>query len=157
MQTLTTLQAGKSCTVDELVKKFGLTRRTIFRDLQDLKNIGIPYQRDPKTGSYSIDSRHFLAPIDFELHEALSLLLMVNKAANLMQLPFKGPAVQASAKIVYNLPDAPVTRTCKIFLPFPLPRPLPNSLKNSLNYYRLLSLKNRKCRCVTAPSTRAKS
>ncbi len=104
VQILTTLQAGKNYAVSDLAKLFGTTRRTIFRDLKELKAFGVPYYYDAKTGGYTIDPEFFLPPIDLNLQEALSLLLLVHKASNHIQLPFKKSALLAALKIENNLP-----------------------------------------------------
>jgi proteasome accessory factor B len=104
MQILTTLQAGKSCSVAELSKVFGTSRRTIFRDLRELQGIGVPYRYDTKTGGYTIDPEFFLPPIDLNLQEALSLLLLVHKARGQIQLPFRNSILLAALKIENNLP-----------------------------------------------------
>lgn len=105
VRILTTLQAGKSYAVSDLAKLFGMSRRTIFRDLKELQAIGMPYHYDTKTGGYKVDPEFFLPPIDLNLQEALSLLLLAHKAANQMQLPFKNSALLAALKIENNLPD----------------------------------------------------
>jgi len=104
VQILTTLQAGKNYTVSDLAKLFGTTRRTIFRDLKDLKALGVPYYYNAKTGGYTIDPEFFLPPIDLNLQEALSLLLLAHKARSRIQLPFKNSALLAALKIENNLP-----------------------------------------------------
>jgi len=104
MQILTTLQAGKSYAVGDLSKMFGTSRRTIFRDLKELQTIGVPYRYRAKTGGYTIDPEFFLPPIDLNLQEALSLLLLAYKASNQIQLPFKRSALLAALKIENNLP-----------------------------------------------------
>ena len=104
VQILTTLQTGKNCTANDLATTFGTSRRTIFRDLRELQSIGIPYRYDSRSGSYTIDPQFFLPPIDLNLQEALSLLLLVYKVSNQMQLPFKKSALLAALKIENNLP-----------------------------------------------------
>jgi len=104
VQILTALQAAKSCTADNLAKMFGLSRRTVFRDLKELRAIGVPYHYNPKTQDYSIDPEFFLPPVDLNLQEALSMLLFIHKAATQMQLPFKNSALLAAMKIENNLP-----------------------------------------------------
>jgi predicted DNA-binding transcriptional regulator YafY len=104
VKLLTTLQAGKNYAVDDLAKMFGTSRRTIFRDLKELHTIGVPYHYNAKTGSYAIDPEFFLPPIDLNLQEALSLLLLVHKASEQIQLPFKNSALLAALKIENNLP-----------------------------------------------------
>lgn len=105
VQILTTLQAGKSYAVSDLSRIFGTSRRTVFRDLKELRAIGVPYRYDAETGGYTINPEFFLPPIDLNLQEALSLLLLVHKASNQMQLPFKNSTLLAALKIENNLPD----------------------------------------------------
>jgi len=105
MQILTTLQAGKGCTVEDLSRIFGTSRRTIFRDLKELQAIGVPYHYDPRTGGYAISREYFLPPADLNLREALGLLLMASTIGSQMQMPFKRSALLAALKIESNLPE----------------------------------------------------
>ncbi len=111
MQILTTLQAGKSYAVSDLSKMFGTSRRTIFRDLKELQAIGVPYRYDVRTGGYMIEPEFFLPPIDLNLQEAMSLLLLAHKAKDQIQLPFKNSALLAALKIENNLP-AKIRKYC---------------------------------------------
>jgi predicted DNA-binding transcriptional regulator YafY len=95
VQILTTLQAVKGYAVNDLANMFGKSRRTIFRDLRELQAICVPYHYNTKTGSYTDDPEFFLPPIDLNLQEALSLLLLVHKARNQIQLPFKNSALRS--------------------------------------------------------------
>ena len=104
VQLLTTLQSGENYAVDDLAKIFGTSRRTIFRDLKELQTVGVPYHYNAKASSYTIDPEFFLPPIDLNLQEALSLLLLVHKASSQIQLPFKTSALLAALKIENNLP-----------------------------------------------------
>ncbi len=104
VQILTTLQAGKGYAADDLAKLFGMTRRTIFRDLKELKALGVPYHYDARAGGYTVDPEFFLPPVELNLQEALSLLLLVHKARAQIQLPFKNSALLAALKIENNLP-----------------------------------------------------
>lgn len=104
MRILTTLQSGKGCTVDDLSRMFGASRRTIFRDLKELQDIGVPHRYDTKTGVYEISPEYFLPPADLNLREALSLLLLTEKVSDQIQLPFRREAIQAALKIENNLP-----------------------------------------------------
>ena len=115
VQILTALQAGRSYAVNDLSKIFGTSRRTIFRDLKELQSIGVPYRYDAKAGGYSIEPEFFLPPVDLNLQEALSLLLLVHKASGQIQLPFKNSALLAALKIENNLP-AKIRRYCNTAL-----------------------------------------
>ncbi|MHC4115090.1 MAG: helix-turn-helix transcriptional regulator [Planctomycetota bacterium] len=103
VRILTALQAG-NCTVDDLAGMSRTSRRTVFRDLKELRSIGVPYHYNATTGDYTIDPEFFLPPINLNLQEALSLLLLTHKAVNQIQLPFKNSAVMAILKIENNLP-----------------------------------------------------
>jgi len=105
IKLLTTLQAGKNYAVSDLSKMFGTSRRTIFRDLKELQSIGVPYCYDAERGGYIIGPEFFLPPVNLNLQEALSLLLLAQKASNQIQLPFKNSAMFAALKIENNLPS----------------------------------------------------
>jgi len=115
IQLLTTIQAGKSYAVEDLSKMFGTSRRTIFRDLKELQSIGVPYHFDSNAGGYVIDPEFFLPPVDLDLKEALSLLLLVHKVRGEIQLPFSRSAMLAALKIENNLPPN-IRRYCNIAL-----------------------------------------
>lgn len=115
MQILTAMQAGKNYTSDDLSKMFEVSRRTIFRDLKELQAAGIPYRYHHKTSGYAIDPDFFLPPVDLNLQEALSLLLLVHKGSNQIQVPFKNSALMAALKIENNLP-AKIKQYCNTAL-----------------------------------------
>lgn len=109
------MQSGESYSVEGLSKMFGTSRRTIFRDLKELQAIGVPYHFDPDTGGYVIDPEFFLPPVDLDLKEALSLLLLVHKVGDKIQLPFSKSAMLAALKIENNLPPN-IRRYCNTAL-----------------------------------------
>jgi len=104
MQILTTLQAGQGCTIRDLSRMFGTSRRTIFRDLKELQAMGVPYHYDPVTNRYRMEPEYFLPPADLNLQEALALLLLAQKVSNQIQFPFRKSARLAALKIESNLP-----------------------------------------------------
>ncbi len=105
VQILMALQARKSYKAGDLAKMLGTSRRTIFRDLRELQAVGIPYNYDSTGGGYRLDPEFFLPPLDLNLQEALSLLLLVHKTRGQIQLPFKNSALLAALKIENNLPE----------------------------------------------------
>jgi proteasome accessory factor B len=104
VEILATLQSGRNYTASQLAKIFGTSRRTIYRDLKELEAIGVSYHYDAATGGYTMDPEFFLPPVDLKLEEAMSLLLLVHKASEQLQLPFKNSALLAASKIENNLP-----------------------------------------------------
>lgn len=121
IQILTALASGRDYTAAELMKMFGISRRTLFRDLKELQNIGIrpkcvPLHPGP-TGAaekhrYTLAKEQFLPPVNLNLQEALSLLLLVHKMRGQIQLPFKQSALLAAMKIESQLPPR-VRRYCE--------------------------------------------
>ena len=115
-QIVTALQSGQNNRVDNLVEMHNLSRRTIFRYLKELKEIGIPYNYDAKTSSYSIDPCFFLPPVNLNREEAMGLLLLAYKVRNHIKLPFKNATLLAAMKIENNLPSE-IKQYCDVALP----------------------------------------
>ncbi|UCF43238.1 MAG: WYL domain-containing protein [Planctomycetota bacterium] len=104
VQVLTTLQSGQRYAVDDFAEILGISRRSVFRDLKDLRTAGIPVHYDKKKRCYAVDEEFFLSPPELTTQEALSLLLRVHKAKNHIQLPFKESALRAALKLESSLP-----------------------------------------------------
>jgi len=111
---VTALQSGQRYTADDLAKMLGMSRRTFFRDLNDLRGAGVPCHCDKKTHHYTIDSEFFLPPMHLNSQEALSLLLLV-KARDNIHLPFKDLPLRAALKIENNLPGK-IRQSCNTIL-----------------------------------------
>ncbi len=127
VKILTTLQSAKGYNCTELAKILGTSRRTIFRDLKELKAIGVPCKYDIKSNCYSVEPEFFLQPLNLSQQEAFSILLLVHKARNHIQLPFKNAALLASVKIDNNL-SAKIKEYCRqIFKNISVRAPVPAS------------------------------
>ncbi len=101
---LTTLQSGQKYTPSDLENLLGISKRTVFRDLKELQAIGVPCKYDKGGSCYQIDPKFFLPPIDFNLQEALSILMLVHKMRHNLPLPYKNSALLAGMKLENNLP-----------------------------------------------------
>jgi len=115
IQVLTALQSGQRYAVDDLAKMLGLSRRTVFRDLEDLQKAGVPCYYDRKSRSYIIEPGFSLSAPSLTTQEALGLLLLVYKARNHIHFPFKDSALRAALKIESSLPDK-IKRYCNAIL-----------------------------------------
>lgn len=115
LQIVTALQSRRNNRIDDLVKMHKLSRRTIFRDLKELKHIGIPYRYDAKTCTYSIDPGFFLPPINLNRKEAMGLLLLAYNARNHIRIPFGNAILLAAMKLENNLPGK-VRQFCNTLL-----------------------------------------
>ena len=62
LQIITALQSKRNNRIEDLVKVHKLSRRTIFRDLKELKELGVMFRYDAKAGTYFIDPGFFLPP-----------------------------------------------------------------------------------------------
>jgi predicted DNA-binding transcriptional regulator YafY len=59
------LESGSDQTTATLAKACGVGRRTIFRDLESLREAGVPLQFDREAGRFSIAKVFFLPPMNF--------------------------------------------------------------------------------------------
>ncbi len=76
------LQSKKIITAAIIAERFKISLRTVYRDINTLKNAGIPISGDPGIG-YSIMEGYRLPPIMFNEGEALSLLTAEKFMANI--------------------------------------------------------------------------
>lgn len=73
---LTQLQSKRRVTMDQLEERFELSRRSLFRDIRALLEIGIPIGGDAGAGYFIAEGYH-LPPVVFNKEEAAALLLGV--------------------------------------------------------------------------------
>lgn len=104
VQLLTLLQSGQCLSVDDLVDHLDVSRRTLFRDLNELESIGVPYFFDNLAGGYRLDPDFFLPSINLNLQEALSILILIRKGSTHLPKAFKNSALMGGIKIENNLP-----------------------------------------------------
>lgn len=105
IQTLTALQSGQPYRADDLAKMSGTSRRMVFRDLNELRKIGVPCHFDGKSRCYIIGPEFFLPAPNLNAQEALGLLLLAYKGRNHIHFPFKDLVLRAALKIENNLPN----------------------------------------------------
>ena len=72
---LTLLQSRKFVTGEKIAEKFGISVRSVYRDIKALNEQGIPVSFEPRRG-YFIVNGYFLQPVSFSTEEANALLLM---------------------------------------------------------------------------------
>jgi proteasome accessory factor B len=82
-----------------------VSRRTIFRDLEILRQVGIPLLYDEVQQRYRIVGTYFLPPTNFTQEEALALIVLCDDLGSHAQLPFFEPARSAALKLASSLPD----------------------------------------------------
>jgi len=72
---LTLLQSKKYMTGEKIAEKFGISIRSVYRDIKALNEQGIPVSFEPYRG-YFVVNGYFLPPVSFSTEEANALLLM---------------------------------------------------------------------------------
>ncbi|TWT37328.1 HTH domain protein [Posidoniimonas corsicana] len=105
LKLLQTLQAGDGQNAAGLAAGCGVSRRTVFRDLQSLKTAGVPVEFDQDSGRYSLVGASFLPPTNFTAEEALALICLTEQAAAAEMPAFLEPAAVAARKLLASMPD----------------------------------------------------
>ena len=99
------LQSHPLCTADELAGHFGLSLRTIYRDLAALGEAGVPVVAQAGVG-YSLARGYHLPPVSFTTEEAAALVtggLLVERSAD---ASVRRPMRSALMKVRAVLPRA---------------------------------------------------
>ena len=76
---LIALQSKRYVTADQLAQKFGISIRTVYRDIKALGELGVPVSFEAPKG-YFIVQGYFLPPLSFTTEEANALLLLASLA-----------------------------------------------------------------------------
>ncbi|MEX0885837.1 MAG: YafY family protein [Phycisphaeraceae bacterium] len=106
LELITLIQAEPGYNARRLAERFGVAERSIYRDLEVLETIGIPYYFDDETSGYRIRRDFFLPPIDLTLDESLALIALARHVGEQEQIPFMRPASRAIVKLRGQLPAA---------------------------------------------------
>ncbi|MBX3415064.1 MAG: transcriptional regulator [Pirellulales bacterium] len=105
MEVLIQLQGGLPQTTNSLARTLGVSRRTIFRDLELLRDAGVPLVFDDEHLRYDLTTAGILPPTSFNTSEALSLILLCQELGDTPGVPFCGPARSAALKVESTLPQ----------------------------------------------------
>lgn len=104
LEIVVLLQSGRGYNTMQLSVELGVSRRTIFRDLEELRLAGVPLQYYEEREQYRIVPEILLPPTSFAADEALSLLLLCRELGGADALPFLHAAKRAALKIESILP-----------------------------------------------------
>ncbi|MCA9240506.1 MAG: WYL domain-containing protein [Planctomycetales bacterium] len=106
IRLLQALSSGDGKNADGLAAECGVSRRTIFRDLEALKTAGAPVHFDAERDCYAIAGAHFLPPTNFTSEEALAIICLASQATSDQMPPFLEAAHAAAKKLEASLPTA---------------------------------------------------
>jgi predicted DNA-binding transcriptional regulator YafY len=105
MELLVEINRLRRFTAGELAATFGVSKRTIIRDLQELEAIGVPlYSEVGPHGGYRIVKERLLPPIAFTEEEAAAMFLAYESVQQLGDLPFESETRAALAKFYSYMP-----------------------------------------------------
>lgn len=110
LRLIVLMQSRQATGVRDLMSELGVSRRTLFRDLNMLQVAGIPYHHDPVSG-YRLASTFFLPPVNLTVPETLGLLLLGKTASATRSRPLLEPALAAIQKLTATVPD-PIRSAC---------------------------------------------
>jgi predicted DNA-binding transcriptional regulator YafY len=78
-------------TAEALAERFGVTVRTIYRDLDTLRDAALPVAAERgRGGGYALDKSYSLPPVNFTAREAALIIAIGRHAIDMRLLPFTG-------------------------------------------------------------------
>jgi predicted DNA-binding transcriptional regulator YafY len=92
------LQGKPRVTMAELEERFGMVRRTLFRDIRALMDAGVPIGGDAGAGYFIVEGYH-LPPVVFDKNEATALLM----GAKFVEKNADPQTAQAFAQAMYKV------------------------------------------------------
>jgi predicted DNA-binding transcriptional regulator YafY len=104
LRLLQMLQSGPGKNASALAKAFDVTRRTVFRDLQVLRDADLPLDYDAKTERYYVSPRWAMPPSKLTEEEAFALIGLATEFGRNKELPFYDAAHNAAVKLERMLP-----------------------------------------------------
>lgn len=93
----------QAVTADVIAKEFGICKRTVYRDVQDLVLSGVPINGEAGVG-YMLDRDYRLKPIMFDVAELEALILGASMVCGWTDEKFAKDAIKAVQKIYNVLP-----------------------------------------------------
>ncbi len=92
-------------TAEAIAERFGVTMRTVYRDLDALRAASLPVRSDRGPGGgYALDKSYALPPVNFTAREAAVLAALGGFAASMRALPFTETLASALDKVRAALP-----------------------------------------------------
>ncbi len=100
------LRGGATLPATALAARFGVSPRTIYRDIETLSAVGVPvYAEMGRAGGFRLLDGYFLPPVTFTVGEAVSLVLGLTLLRSLRAVPFAAEIDTAEHKLLAAVPD----------------------------------------------------
>lgn len=105
LELLMAVNRKRSFTVGELAREFGISQRTMLRDLQELSEWGVPlYSEVGPHGGYRVLKERILPPIAFSEEEAVAIFFAIHALRHYSSLPFAAEVASAVSKFYAYMP-----------------------------------------------------
>ena len=98
------LEQGGTYNADHLAKVHEVSRRTIFRDLETLRDAGVKLKYNRRAESYSLAEPVPMSVGDLSTDEAVALVTLANQLGDERHVPFFTAAGKAARKLSSSLP-----------------------------------------------------
>jgi predicted DNA-binding transcriptional regulator YafY len=106
MELMLVVHRKRSFTVKELAQEFGVSSRTMLRDLQELGELGVPlYSEVGPHGGYRLLNERMLPPIAFSEEEAVAVFFASHALRHYRDLPFETETSSALQKFYLHMPQ----------------------------------------------------
>lgn len=106
IELMMTVNTKRKFTARELAEEFGVSYRTILRDLDELSAIGVPlYSKVGADGGYYVLNERMLPPVFLKESEAVALYFAFQSLQFLGSLPFKTETGYVLKKLYHYLPE----------------------------------------------------
>jgi predicted DNA-binding transcriptional regulator YafY len=100
------LRAGQRLAAADLARRFEVSPRTIYRDVDVLSALGVPvYAERGRAGGLRLLPGYMLPPIMFSTEEAISLVVGLTWLRGLRSSPFAAARESAARKLLAAVPD----------------------------------------------------
>ena len=103
LEIISLVQGRGGWTAKSLAEKCETTERNIYRDINQIKEAGIPIESSKEHG-YRINGTFFMPPVRLTFEEALAVSALCEAMADKGAIPFIRPASMAMNKILAQLP-----------------------------------------------------
>ncbi|WP_199617650.1 helix-turn-helix transcriptional regulator [Paenibacillus alkalitolerans] len=104
LELMMTVNRKRKFTVKELAREFGVSTRTMLRDLQELSGMGVPlYSEVGPHGGYQVLKERILPPIAFSEEEAVAMFFAVYALRHYSSLPFEAESASALDKFYLHM------------------------------------------------------
>lgn len=98
------MQVGKGHNASSLAGCCNVSKRTIFRDLDVLREAGLPLLYHEPDQRYYVQREYFLPPTNFTADEALALIVLCHELGGRDGVPYYEAARSAAVKLESTLP-----------------------------------------------------